>query len=216
MTRILFAIALLLIPTAAQADYFLWQDPKSGLTMTYPDTWEKQNNQNPDTVLTIEGPANLDKPQCKVSVSDDSRYVIFPPKYGQAVQKDAVSTDFWKSYMGLYDDYMLNNIFDNAGLGRWVASYAQGSWTLREGTVNQTRRGLLFASLYYDKLYIVECSSLNHAYETWENDFRSIIKSIDFKKIYHERKTGDYDDFLKKADQYFWAQTGPEGTIGYN
>ena len=126
MTRILFAIAILLIPTAAQADYFFWQDPKSGLTLTYPDTWEKQNNQNPDTVLTIEGPANLAKPQCKVNVADDSRYVIFPAKYGQAVQKDAVSTEFWKSYMGLYDDYMIDSIYDGAGLGRWVASYSQG------------------------------------------------------------------------------------------
>ncbi len=220
MIRILSFIALMfaptLIPTAAQADYYLWQDAHSGLTATFPDTWQKQSNQNPDTVLTIEAPDNLGKPLCKVNVSDDRRYVIFPPKYGDAVQRDAISTDFWKSYMGLYDEYTLNQIFDGAGLGRWRASYAQGSWTLREGTVHQTRRGLMFASLYYDKLYVVECSSLNHAYEKWENDFRSIIKSIDFKKIYHERKTGDYADFLKRADKFFWSQTGPKGTIGYN
>ena len=205
-----------LIPTAAKADYYLWQDPKSGLTATFPDTWQKQSNQNPDTILTIEGPGNLDKPVCKVNVSKDRRYVIFPVKYGDAVQRDAVSVDFWKSYMGHYDEYTLGKIFDGAGLGRWRASYAQGSWTLRDGTVGQTRRGLMFASLYYDKLYVVECSSLNHAYEKWENDFRSIIKSIDFKKIYHERKVGDYADFLKKANKFFWSQTGPEGTIGYN
>lgn len=204
------------MPSVAKADYYLWQDAKSGLTVTFPDTWKKQNNQNPDTVLTIEAPDNLGKPICKINVSDDHRYVIFPPKYGDAVQRDAVSTEFWKSYMALYDQYRLDKIYDGGGLGRWLASYAQGSWTLREGTVNQSRRGIMFASLYYDKLYVVECSSLNHAYDSWENDFRSIIKSIDFKKIYHERKTGDYADFLAKADKYFWSQTGPNGTIGYN
>jgi len=73
----------------------------------------------------------------------------------------------------------------------------------------------MFASLYYDTLYIIECSSLNHAFENWQKNFQSIIKSVDFKKIMHEHKHGHYDNFLKDADMYFWTQTGPDGTISY-
>jgi hypothetical protein len=148
-------------------------------------------------------------------VTDDKRFQIFPADYGDAVQRTAVSIPFWKDYMGRYDDYTIDRVFDGGGLGRWRASYAFASYGKRAGTAYQQRRGIMFASLYYDKLYIVECSSLNHAYEAWGANFRSIIKSIDFKKMYHEHLVGDYANFLRDADLNFWAQTGPEGTISY-
>lgn len=213
--RYLLLIALLILPSTARADYFVWEDAKSGLTASFPDRWKKQNNHNPDDVLTITAPSANDDPTCKVKVSNDRRYVIYPSTYGDAVQRDAVSIPFWKSYMGHYDDYVLDRVYDGGGLGRWLASYALGSYSVRNGSVSQQRRGIMFASLYFDTLYIVECSSLNHAYERWEKDFRSIIKSIDFKKSFHQRKTGEYRNFLNDAERYFWAQTGPEGTVAY-
>lgn len=218
MTRIslLLLSALVLFPSMAKADYFLWQEPKSGLTVTFPDTWEKQNNKNTLDVLTIEAPSKNNNPVCTIKVDNDKRFTIFPPEYGQSVQKVAVSVPFWESYMGLYDEYDIARVYDGGALGRWVASYATASYTLRNGTAYQQRRGIMFASLYYDKLYIVECSALAHGYERWEKDFRSVIKSIDFKQIYHHYKNGHYDNFLRDADLYFWSQTGPEGTIGYN
>lgn len=199
----------------ALADYYLWQDPKSGLTVTFPDTWKTQNNRNPDDVLSISAPSAGDDPTCKIKVSEDRRYMIYPARYGKAVQRDAVSLPFWKSYMAHYDDYTIDRVYDGGGLGRWHASYATGSYLKRDGTVFQQRRAIMFASLYNDTVYIVECSTLNHAYERWENNFRSVIKSIDFKKAYHELPQGYYDDFLTGATQYFWTQTGPEGTVGY-
>lgn len=213
--KYLFALALLILPTAAHADYYVWQDAKSGLTMTYPDTWELKNNRNPDEVLSILAPSNGDDPTCKIRVSDDTRYTIYPAEYGDAVQRDAVSIDFWKSYMASYDDYAIDKVYDGGGVGRWHASYAIGSYTQRNGTTQQSRQAIMFASLYYNKLYVVECSALNHAYDRWDNDFRSIIKSIDFKKMYNERPTGEYHDFLKGSEMYFWSQTGPEGTTKY-
>ncbi len=216
MTRILLTLAIVFLSTApAHADYFLWQDEKSGLTMTFPDTWKMQSQRNPDEVLRIVAPSDGDNPVCTVKVSDDSRYTIFPPDYGDAVQRTAVSIPFWQSYMGHYDDYVIDRVFDGGGLGRWLASYALASYTMRDGTAMQQRRGIMFASLYHDKLYVAECSSLNHAYERWGPNFRSVIKSIDFKKMHHEHMTGDYANFLGEAEQYFWAQTGPEGTISY-
>ena len=216
MNRIVLFLALFLISTPAFADYFVWQDPKSGLSMSFPDTWQKQTNRDPATILTIEAPSNSDDASCKIQTHDDKRYTIFSSDYGRDVQKDAVSIPFWKSYMGNYDAYDIGRVYDGGGLGRWIASYATAAYTARDGEALTSRRGLMFASLYYDTLYIVECSSYANSYEKWDRNFRSVIKSIDFKKIYNERKTGHYANFLDEVDQYFWAQTGPEGTIGYN
>ena len=216
MTRILLALTVFLLSTLpAKADYFLWEDPKSGLTMTFPDTWQRQSHRHPNEVLRIVAPSEGEDPVCSVQIADDKRYTIFPANYGDAVQREAVSLPFWKSYLANYDDYNIERIFDGGGLGRWRASYIFSSYFKHDGSVMQQRRGIMFASLYHDKVYTVECSTLNHAYEPWGPNFRSIIKSIDFQKTFHEHSTGNYADFLKDADLNFWAQTGPEGTAAY-
>ena len=217
MTRILLALTVFIFSTLpAQADYFLWEEPKSGLTITFPDTWKTQSMRDgAGEVLRIVAPSNSGDPVCTVNITDDKRYTIFPADYSDAVQRTAVSIPFWKDYMANYDGYTIDRVFDGGGLGRWRASYAFASYDKRAGTAYQKRRGIMFASLYYDKLYIVECSTLNHAYDRWNANFKSVIKSIDFKKMYHEHLTGNYQNFLKDADLNFWAQTGPEGTISY-
>jgi hypothetical protein len=214
--KYLLLISLLIFPSVAKADYFVWQDAKTGLSLSYPDTWKKQSTNGVHEIFQIEAPSDGDNPVCKVSASKDKRFVIFPPDYGDAVQRTAVSVPFWKSYMALdYDDYVIDKVYDGGGFGRWHASYATLAYNVREGTQMQSRRGIAFASLYYDNMYIVECSALAQGYEKWEKDFRSIIKSIDFKKIYNERAIGEYADFLSGSEMYFWAQTGPEGTTEY-
>lgn len=215
MIRLILALAVFLVPLSARADYFVWQDPDSGLTASFPDTWNVVHNQKPGDVLTIIAPSANDQPICKIRVTEDRRYVIFPPEYGRDVQKVAVSYPFWQKYLGEYDGYNLYRVYDGAGFGRWHASYALASYTTHSGTVIQQRRGIMFASLYNDKLYILECSSLSHAYERWAGQFQDIVKSVDFKKAYHEKVTGEYADFLNDAQLYFWSQTGPDGTVGY-
>ncbi len=213
--RLFLFLLLVGVPVSVKADYFVWQDAQSRLSLSFPDTWKVQNNRNPRDVLTISGPAGGDDPVCTIKTNEDKRYVIYPPELGDAVQKVAVSTSFWESYMGHYDNYALDRVYDGAGLGRWLASYATATYSHHNGTAREQRRGIMFASLYYDTLYVIECSSRRHTYSVWEDNFKSIIKSVDFKKVHNERKTGHYTDFLKGADLYFWAQTGPEGTVRY-
>lgn len=185
------------------------------MTITFPDTWKVQTDIGPYEVLTVEAPSDHANPVCKVTVQPDKRYVIFPPRLGKAVQKVAVSEPFWENYLADYDNYDIVRVYDGGGLGRWVASYAQAIYSRRDGTVYQQRRAIMFASLYNDTLYVVECSALNHAYENWQKNFMSVIKSVDFEKAYNELATGHYADFLRGANQYFWAPSGPEGTTAY-
>jgi hypothetical protein len=213
--RLFIFLFVLFLPGLAKADYFVWQDEKSGLSLTFPDTWKMQNNANPDTIATVAGPSDLGKPICRVDVRDDKRYIIYPARYQDAVQKVAVSRPFWQKFLSQYDEYNLGDVYDGAGLGRGFASYALASYGRHFGTVMQSRQALMFASLYRDKLFVVECSALAHEYDRWEMDFRGIIKSIDFKKAYHELPTGEYANFLNEAEMYFWAPQGPEGTTAY-
>lgn len=214
--RLFIFIFVLSLPSVAKADYFAWQDEKTGLSITFPDTWKMQNNAGDNTILTIAGSSSTDQPVCKVDAVADKRYTIFPARYGEEVQKVAVSRPFWEKYLAQYsNEYRLGNVVDGAGLGRWFASYALASYSRNFGTVLQARQAIMFASLYRDTLYVVECSALAHGYANWKNDFKGIIKSVDFKKAYHELPTGEYENFLKNAETYFWSQTGPEGTTAY-
>ncbi|PZQ45528.1 MAG: hypothetical protein DI551_07100 [Micavibrio aeruginosavorus] len=215
LVRFFIFIVVLSLPSVAKADYFVWQDDKTGLSLTFPDTWKMQNNVNVDTILTVAGPSENEQPTCRVDVRLDKRYTIFPARYGDAIQKVAVSKPFWEKYLTQYDEHQLGAMYDGAGLGRWYASFAMASYSKRFGTALQSRRAIMFASLYNDKLYVVECSALAHGYERWEADFKGIIKSIDFKKAYHELPTGEYANFLDDAETYFWSQTGPDGTVAY-
>jgi hypothetical protein len=215
MLRLFIFVVVLALPSVAKADYFLWQDEKTGLSITFPDTWKMQNNAGDNTILTVMGSSENEQPVCKVDALADRRYTIFPARYGEEVQKVAVSRPFWDKYLAQYNEHRLGTVVDGSGLGRWFASYALASYSRHFGTALQARQGIMFASLYRDTLYVVECSSLAHGYQNWESDFKGIIKSVDFKKAYHELPTGEYENFLKDAEMYFWSQTGPEGTTVY-
>lgn len=216
MLRIVLFLSLMLVPTAAKADYYVWKDPKSGLTISFPDVWKKASNQNPADVFTIIGPSgNNANPKCTVKILSDKRFVIFPPRYGRDINQVAHSRSFWEEYLGQYDDYTLYDIYDDGGLGRWHASYTLAGYTRMNGTVQERRRGIMFSSLYYDKMYTVECSAREHAYDDWHFKFMTIIKSIDFKKMYNEIPTGNYRDFLRDVDVYFWHQNSQNAVVGY-
>lgn len=215
LTRLLIFIFVLTLPGVARADYFVWKDGKTGLSLTFPDTWKVQSSVNPDTIMTVMGPSDTAQPTCRVDVREDRRYTIFPADHGDAVQKVAVSRPFWEAYLGQYDGYDIGKMQDGAGLGRWFASFALASYQKHFGTVMQARRAIMFASLYGPKLYVVECSSLAHGYGRWEADFKGIIKSVDFQKAFHELPTGEYANFLHDAEMYFWSPSGPEGTTAY-
>jgi len=192
-----FLVLLFLFPVAAaKADVYVWKDPESGMTMSYPDTWQKVSNQDPDTVITVLAPTASDEAMCKVRVSPDARYVIFPPRYSSAVQKVAYSSDFWKEYLyGQYTDVMIHQVKDQAGLGRGFASYMLSTYTT-QGEDAALKTSIGFATLYYDNAYVLECSALAGAFENWLGMFQSIAKSVDFEKAHHELVIGNFEDFL--------------------
>ena len=195
----LTAIVLCGSAHAARADYFVWRDPASGMTFSFPDDWKLVQNEQPDDVVTIMPPSGRATAVCRMKVHDDRRYAVYPPRYNADIQRVDFSYGFWMTYLSQYSNPRVYTVNDGAGMGRGYASYAEaGFWDTIPGPLMH-RMGLLFASLYNNKLYILECSSQQDAYERWKEDFLAIASSVDFQKSNHELTTGNYRNFM--ADQ---------------
>ncbi len=178
-----------------KADIFFVEDQNDRFTISFPDLWEKIGNQNPDDKLTITAPGDNDFVLCKVKVNEDRRFVIYPSKFDPQIQRTAISDEFWDNYLAQYNDVSIDRLRDNAGLGLGHASMVEASYET-SGSAIVKKRGIMFASLYHDQVYIVDCSSEASVYDKWRPAFLSIIKSVDFKKVISERSNGYYRGFM--------------------
>ena len=202
----LAAVGLLLsvaAPQAAKADYFVWNDAKSGLTITYPDNWRQVSNQDARDVFTVMPPSGRANAQCQVRVEDERRFLVYPPRYSDAVQRTAFSADFWEKYLHQYNNHSIDALYDGAGLGRGHASYVVASYDSEIPGPDMARRALMFASLYNDTLYVTECSAHADAFDEWQRIFLSVAGSVDFRKAHHETTVGHYRNFLGDPNLIF-------------
>ena len=181
--------------TAAQAEIFFVEDRGNRFSLSFPDSWEKVGNQKPDDKLTVLGPGANDFSACRVRTRPDRRFVIFPAQFDDAVQKTAVSRAFWNDYLGEYNDIDIKIVNDESGLGVGHASMAEATYETSGGPVVR-KRGVMFASLYHDQLYVIECSAEASVYKKWVPTFMGIIKSVDFDKVRHQYSNGYYRNFM--------------------
>ncbi len=189
------SIALIMLAQNAWAGIFVVDSGDSGVTLSYPDSWHRVSPQLPDEEIVIDAPDNGDSASCRVRVRDDRRFAIYPVRYSRAIQHEAVSKEFWGDYLSEF--YYANpiSIKDDVGIGRGFASMADVSF-YENHPVPVMKRGIMFASLYGNRLYIAECSAQQDAYPAWHPTFMEILKSIDFKKMEFETPTGHYRNFL--------------------
>jgi hypothetical protein len=187
----------------ALADVFVWQDAKTGLSLSFPDTWSVVNTADSDELIRIAAPVAADEAQCRVRARTDRRFVIYPPRYDSSIQKVAYDRAFWSEFLEQeYNEPTIETYKDSGGLGRGYGSSVLASFLVAGPESDSSRRGVAFVALYRDAAYIAECSALRGAYPTWDPVFRSIVKSIDFRKISHELPTGHYRNFLYRTS--FW------------
>lgn len=207
------AIIVLGYMHAAKADYFVWRDTKTGLSMTYPDTWKIVNSQQPDDVVTVMAPSGRGHAACRVRVRDDLRYSIFPQQYDDEIQKIDFSTGFWNKYLGEYDNPEIFRTADSAGLGKGYAGSAEVSyWDAVPGPMMQ-KSALMFASLFNDHIYIFECSAQSDFYPEWKKDFLNVAGSVDFLQGEHQLINGYYRDFMQDPRKRFQNPDGKTMTI---
>ncbi len=187
--------SMALSSSSVKADIFFVEDQNDRFTISFPDLWKKVGNQKTDDKLTIVAPGENEFAGCRVRVNQDRRFVIYPGKFDDEIQRTSVSNEFWDDYLGEYNDVTIEKFRDNAGLGFGHASMVEASYETSSGAIVK-KRGLMFASLYHDQLYVVDCASEESLYDKWRPAFLSIVKSIDFDKVTSERKNGYYRGFM--------------------
>ncbi len=196
-------LALLCGASVARADYFVWQDAGSGVSLTYPDTWRVVSNEQPHDVVTIVAPSGRAHAACRIRVRDDMRQAIFPPSYNEDIQQIDYSTGFWNQYLREFSNPQIYTMHDKAGLGLGYASVAEaGFWDSVPGPAMQ-KEALMFVSLYNNHVYVLECSAQAQAYAHWRDAFMGVASSVDFVKINHELLSGYYRDFTVDPRQRF-------------
>lgn len=197
MFRVIPAIAILLATAVpAKADYFAWADQKTGVELTYPDTWKQLNNQQPDDVITLGVLSGDDKATCRVRVNKDERYKIFPNRFDADIQKVSYSQPFWDEYNATYSNVTTHMFREVTGLGKGFGSMEVITYAMPPDEMPDYRTGILFVGFYANKAYVAECSSTSQSYSKYHTQFLDFIKSIDFKKEVHELTVGNYRDFL--------------------
>lgn len=202
------AVFALLGTHAAKADYFVWRDVHTGLSLSFPDTWRVVSSSDPDDVLTIMPPSGRGNAECRVRAREDGRYKIFPPRYDWAIQKIDYSFDFWNRYLGEYDNYEISNVQNGAGLGCGFAGYADASYDSAVPGPYMRREALMFATLFDHTAYILECSAHEYAFADWKGLFLSIASSVDFQTSQNQIMTGHYRNFNDDQPIIFKDQAG--------
>lgn len=183
----------------AKAEVFKWQDPDVEVSITFPDDWRRIASQQPDDVITIVAPGDNDHAECRLRVHEDRRFVIYPREYAGEIQRTNYSREFWEKYIGQYRAAVLYNVGDNAGLGDAFASWADVSFISPSGPKVQ-KRGLIYAGVYNDKAYVLECSAEDAAFSKWYHPFLSVLKSVDMRNEYTTTPNGKYRAFQKDGD----------------
>lgn len=194
------AVAAFVVP--AKADYFVWEDAKTGLTLSFPDTWKQMNNQNPTDLVNVSIPSGDDNASCRVRAEDDKRFLMYPNAARSDIRDDYFTKDFWDKYTSAYDNVTIVRQQDNAGLGKGFASMTIASYTTPPSTPEagdmMDRAGLMAVAHYYDTVYVAECSTYMPNYAAYHTAFLQFFKSINFKKEHHELMVGDYENFLNQ------------------
>ncbi len=162
----------------AMAEYFVWKDQKTGVSLSFPDTWKIANNQKPDDIFTIQAPGERDYASCRLRVREDRRATIFPYQYDFEIQHIYAGFDFWRDYIGEYAGASLDRVLYDRGLINSVASSADFTFVSSAGP-RAMMHGFAFAGFDDTSVYIFECSAEVSAYERWHPVFKSILKSAE-------------------------------------
>jgi hypothetical protein len=200
MKRIVLLAILLTAGAAdmARADTFVWTDPKYGYTMSFPDSWRMQTQDNPTTQMRVAGPIGEDLATCKMEVRKDGRTLIYPKRLVDEAVMDKLGRDFWDRYTGELINPQISDYYAPASLGdKGDGTAIRVGFLQNDGKGTQVpMTGIMIASLYGPDLYVASCSSRYEMYGRYAALFGSILDSITLEKTYHPFATGYYRNFL--------------------
>ncbi|MBI1214858.1 MAG: hypothetical protein GC185_03450 [Alphaproteobacteria bacterium] len=183
----------------AKADTFVWQDPVHDYTVSFPDTWKIQTDDDVYTRLRIAGPLGEDMPVCRMQVHHDGRLNIYPKRLLDTAVVETLDRNFWDKEVSQFDDAQILDFYSPASLGgKGDATGVQITYNKEMNDDGDTvpMRGVMLASIYDGDRYEMTCSSKAEVYPRWASLFVSIMDSVELKSKYHPFPTGYYRNFL--------------------
>ena len=77
--------------SASMADYYVWKDGKTGVSLSYPDTWRVTTNKAPDDIITLLAPNDGGgTPECRVRVRSTCATTVNPFAMTKASRRNRV------------------------------------------------------------------------------------------------------------------------------
>lgn len=201
MKKILLAVLLVFAAAVpAQANVFVWKDPKYKFTVSFPDTWMRQAINDDDLRLNILAPQGNDHAACRVYASHDGLFNDAPAsaKANLEVSQFLFTDQALKMQLFGRPDVNMVQLDDKsevAGLGRGSAVLAHAQYQKTYAGQIFPMRSIVLASQHYGDRIVMTCESLTSAYESWEPLFKGIIKSMDFPSAYSPNPNGLYRRF---------------------
>lgn len=196
--RFLLCLSVLFITLSAlpaNAEYYVWQDPESRMSFKVPDTWQIALNENVDDVVTFRAPGQNQHAGCRMRVTEDGRFKIFPEAVSDHVVNANLGQDFWEQFaLKEYKYFRLHEVKKKKGLGNGFATMADISYVPQITPVH--KRSLIWATLYNNKLYMLDCSAETHAFRSWFENFMFVLGSVGMRSEIEELPTGNYRYFL--------------------
>ncbi|MGQ0527317.1 MAG: hypothetical protein ACT4OY_04715 [Alphaproteobacteria bacterium] len=192
---------LILAVTPAHAEVFKWRDADTKLILTFPDDWRAVHSQQPDDIITLAAPGADNGAGCRMRVRADKRFLVYPRHYADEIQRTNYSRKFWDDYVGEFNGAIVYSVGDNRGLGAGFASQADISFKTDAPGAPQ-KRAMIFASVYNDKAYILECSADEGRYAQFQDAFTGILKSVEFRQQYSSYPQGYYRNFTNDPPLY--------------
>jgi len=207
-----FAVLLAAFASTAKADTFVWKDDVNDYTISFPDVWRVQTDDDAFTRLRIAGPLAEDKATCRMQVHHDGRLTIYPKNLLDKAVSETLTRDFWEKEISQYDSAKIIDFYDPASLGAKGDATAVNI-TFKQDTGNglENMRGVMIGSLYGPNRYEMTCASKLEMYDRYASLFLSIIDSVDMESKYHPFPTGYYRSFLMD-DKLVLPRTKPGTT----
>ena len=197
MALALFGITLLALAPAAKADTFVWKDPVNAYTMSFPDVWRVQTDDDVYTRLRIAGPLREDGATCRMQVTPDGRLKIYPKYLLDRAVSETLDRNFWEREISQFKNARIVDYYDPASMGsKGDATGVNIVFQQDNGHGLDSMRGVMIASIYGDKRFEVTCTSKLDMYERYAELFLSIVDSVELDSRYHPFPTGYYRSFL--------------------
>lgn len=199
--------------TAARADTFVWQDPSHGYTMSFPDSWTMQTQDQSNTELRIAGPIGEDLATCRMQVTQDGRLKIYPKRLMTQAVYETMGRDYWDREVGQFLNPNITAFYAPASMGdKGDATAIHVSFRQMTGEDTSAHmHGIMIGSIYGDKRYVASCSSRAEMYDRYADLFMSILDSVKLDSRYHPFATGYYRNFL--IDPKFVLPRSKPGTV---